>query len=210
MWYQFDLCGDIGARHHECTIFPFPSPAPRCCTTCFLRSWLHPPSRPLHSPFYGPPEVRLSLLQNHRLWRAVLVAMLIPLALVAYWPSPVDEPVSGQLTAVLNFLHGHGIPGWLNYQFVEAAANVVLFVPVGFVGSLAFPEKRWWQIGAFGLLVSGCIELGQLLFLHDRFASLSDIVTNTSGAVIGALLAALAVQTWKRPAVFRQRASKRR
>ncbi|MGN7147491.1 VanZ family protein [Arthrobacter sp. SAFR-179] len=135
--------------------------------------------------------------------------MLIPLALVAYWPSPVDQPISGQLTAVLHFLHGHGIPGWFNYQFVEAVANVVLFVPVGFVGALSFSEQRWWQIGAFGLLISGCIELGQLLFLHDRFASPSDIVTNTSGAIIGALLATLAVQTQKRPAAFRQRASKK-
>lgn len=151
----------------------------------------------------------MSLLQNQRLWRAVLAAMLIPLALVAFWPSPVDKPVSGQLVAVLHFLHSRGIPGWFNYKFVEAAANIALFVPVGFVGRLAFPEKYWWQIGAFGLLVSGCIELGQLLFLHDRFASPSDIVTNTSGAVIGTVLAALAVLTQKRPAAFRQRASKK-
>jgi glycopeptide antibiotics resistance protein len=135
--------------------------------------------------------------------------MLIPLALVAFWPSPVDQPVSGQLTAVLNFLQSHGIPGWFNYQFVEASANVVLFVPVGFVAAFAFTAKRWWQIGAFGLLVSGCIELGQILFLQNRFASPSDIVTNTSGAVIGALLAALVVQTQERPAAFRQRASKK-
>lgn len=133
--------------------------------------------------------------------------MLIPLALVAFWPSPIDKPVSGELTAVLRFLHRQDIPGWFSYKFIEAAANVVLFVPVGFVGNLAFPEKRWWQIAAFGMLVSGCIELGQLLFLHDRFASPSDIVTNTSGAVIGALLAVLAVHTQERPAAFRQRAS---
>lgn len=151
----------------------------------------------------------MNFLHNYCLWRKVLAAMLIPLALVAFWPSPVDKPVSGQLTAVLHFLHGLGLPGWFNYTFVEAAANVVLFVPVGFVSRLAFPEKRWWQIGAFGLLVSGCIELGQLLFLHDRFASPSDIVTNTSGAVIGGLVAALAAQTRRRPATFRQRASKK-
>lgn len=151
----------------------------------------------------------MRFLHDYRLWRVVLVAMLIPLAIVAFWPAPVDKPVSGQLTAVLHVLHGHGVPGWFNYTFVEAAANVVLFVPVGLVSRLAFPEKRWWQIGAFGLLVSGCIELGQLLFLHDRFASPSDIVTNTSGAVIGGFLAALAVQTQKRPVAFRQGASKK-
>jgi len=133
----------------------------------------------------------LSLFQNQRLWRSVLSAMLIPLAVVAFWPSPVDKPVSGQLTVVLHVLHSYGIPGWFNYQFVEATANVVLFVPVGFVSSLAFPEKYWWQISALGMMFSGSIELGQLMFLHDRFPTWSDVVTNTAGAAIGALLVTL-------------------
>jgi glycopeptide antibiotics resistance protein len=120
--------------------------------------------------------------------------MLIPLALVAFWPSPVDAPVQGELASLLKFLHAHGIPKWFNYQFVEASANVALFVPLGAVAALAFTEKRWWQIGAFALMVSGVIELGQLLFLHDRFASPLDLVTNAGGAVIGALLALTALK----------------
>jgi glycopeptide antibiotics resistance protein len=131
----------------------------------------------------------LRYLRKRRLWRFILTAMLIPLALIAFWPTPVDEPVQGQLASVLRFLHRHGIPAWFNYQFVEASANIVIFVPLGFVSLLAFPEKAWWRIGAFGLLISGCMELGQLLFLHSRFASPLDIVTNTSGAVLGAVFA---------------------
>jgi VanZ family protein len=137
---------------------------------------------------------RVKHLRNRRFWQTVLAAMLIPLALIAFWPTPVDRPVQGLLADTLSLLHHRGIPAWLNYQFVEATANVLLFVPVGFVSALSFPEKRWWQVGALGLLVSGCIELGQLLFLHDRFASPTDIVTNMSGSVIGALLSAYAVK----------------
>ncbi|MEW9872768.1 VanZ family protein [Arthrobacter sp. HS15c] len=114
--------------------------------------------------------------------------MLIPLALVAFWPSPIDQPVQGDLARILKFLHTHGVPAWFNYKFVEASANVALFIPLGAVSSLAFPDKRWWQIGSFGLIVSGCMELGQLLFLDNRFATLQDLVTNTGGAVIGAIL----------------------
>jgi glycopeptide antibiotics resistance protein len=120
--------------------------------------------------------------------------MLIPLAFIAFWPSPVDQPVQGQLADILDFLHRHGIPGWFNYKFIEASANVALFVPLGSVSALAFPDKRWWQVVAFGLLISGCMELGQLLFLHNRFASPLDLMTNTSGAVIGALLAGWALK----------------
>ncbi len=148
-------------------------------------------------------------LYNDRLWKLIFLAMAVPLTLIAFWPSPVDKPLSGQLAAVLIFLHRHGVPFWFDYKFVEAAANVVLFMPFGFVAALAFPSKRWWQIGAFGLLVSGCIELGQLLFLQDRFASPSDIATNTSGAVIGALLATWATKKG-RPTAFRQQASQER
>lgn len=151
----------------------------------------------------------MRFLLHQRLWQLVLAALAIPLAFIAFWPSPVDKPVSGQLAAVLTFLHRHGIPRWFNYSFVEASANVVLFIPVGFAAALAFSSKRWWQIGAFGMLLSGCIELGQYLFLHDRFASVSDIVTNTSGAVIGALLAAWAMKKGK-PATFRRQASQKR
>ncbi|MEV8000942.1 VanZ family protein [Pseudarthrobacter oxydans] len=133
-------------------------------------------------------------LENYRLWRLVLIIMLVPLALIAFWPSPVDQPVQGQLAALLKFLHSHGIPAWLNYRFVEASANVALFVPVGVVSSFAFPSWPWWRIGAFGLLISGCMELGQLLFLHNRFPSALDLVTNTSGSVIGALLAAAVLE----------------
>ena len=151
----------------------------------------------------------MRFLLQQRLWQLVLAALSIPLTFIAFWPSPVDKPVSGQLAAVLTFLHRHGIPRWFNYSFVEAFTNVVLFIPVGFVAALAFSSKRWWQIGGFGMLASGCIELGQLLFLHDRFASPLDIMTNSSGAVIGALLAAWARQNG-RPTTNRQQASRKR
>lgn len=114
--------------------------------------------------------------------------MMVPLALIAFWPTPVDQPIQGLLARILRFLHSYGIPDWFSYRLIEASANIALFVPIGLISSLAFPQKSWWQIGAFGLLISGCMELGQLLFLQDRFASPGDLVTNASGAVIGYLL----------------------
>lgn len=130
--------------------------------------------------------------------------MMVPLALVAFWPSPVDKPVQGELAGFLLLIHTLGIPRWVNYSFIEAAANALLFVPLGAVASLAFPVKRLWQLGAFGLVVSGCMELGQQLFLHDRFASPLDLVTNTAGCVIGALAARTGVLELKRRQAQRQ------
>ncbi|WP_436066134.1 VanZ family protein [Arthrobacter sp. LjRoot14] len=134
----------------------------------------------------------------------MLAAMLVPLALVAFWPSPVDKPVQGELAGFVFLIHVLGIPRWVNYSLIDATANVVLFVPVGLVASQAFPNRGIWQLGAFGLMVSGCMELGQQLFLHDRFASPLDLVTNTAGCVIGALAARVGVRELKRRQAHRQ------
>jgi len=130
--------------------------------------------------------------------------MLVPLALIAFWPTPVDKPVSGELTAFLRAIHSLGFPRWINYAFVEETANVVLFIPLGSVAALAFSTKQWWQVAAFGMLVSGCMELGQQLFLHDRFASPSDVVTNTAGGVIGVLAMGAIIRHLKRRQARRQ------
>lgn len=117
--------------------------------------------------------------------------MAVPLALIAFWPTPVDKPIGGALARVLGYLHRHGVPGWVDYAFVEASANVALFVPVGIVAALSFPRWRFWQVIVLGFAVSGCIEICQGLFLPGRFASALDLATNTLGTALGALIAAL-------------------
>ena len=109
----------------------------------------------------------------------------------------MDRPVQGEIAGALLLLHAYGIPGWINYAFVEASANVLLFIPVGIAATLAFPGRKWWQNAALGLLVSTCMELGQLLFLSSRFASPLDIITNTAGCAAGTLMAAAALKAVK-------------
>ncbi|AOT02292.1 VanZ family protein [Arthrobacter sp. U41] len=128
-------------------------------------------------------------------WRAVLAGFLAFLALVGFWPSPVDKPVQGQVAGFIFFIHALGVPAWIGYGFIEASANVALFVPLGVVAALAFPGKPWWRIGALGLLVSGFMELGQLLFLHNRFPSPLDLATNTAGCILGAFLVTQVVRS---------------
>ncbi|BCW72572.1 VanZ family protein [Arthrobacter sp. NicSoilB8] len=134
-------------------------------------------------------------LERPRVWQGVLGGAFILLALIGFWPSPVDRPVQGEIARTLLWLHSHGIPRWINYAFVEATANVVLFIPVGIAATLAFPNRKWWQNAALGMLASACMELGQLLFLSSRFASPLDIITNTAGCVAGTLMAAATIRS---------------
>lgn len=117
--------------------------------------------------------------------RALLAVYLTGLALVAYWPSPVDRPVAGRLQAVLFALHTAGLPKLINYNFVEFASNILMFTPIGVLAALAFPAFHRGRIILAAFLASCCMEAGQLLFLQDRFPSAMDLVANTSGAMLG-------------------------
>jgi VanZ family protein len=118
-------------------------------------------------------------------------AYVVVLALIAFWPTPVDRDAHGSLLAVIGWLHDHGAPPWVNYNFAEFSANVALFFPVGlFVGVLA-GARRWWLGIVVGFVTSCCIEIGQLLFLPERYATVNDVIANTLGAVIGTVFALL-------------------
>jgi glycopeptide antibiotics resistance protein len=126
--------------------------------------------------------------RRHAVLVAVLVVYLAALALIAFWPVPVDSGARGMLWSVLGLLRSHGW-GWIDYAVVEATANVILFVPFGFLlGVLGGPRRRLLML-AICVASSVAIELGQAALLPARLASIGDIAANSAGAVVGALLA---------------------
>lgn len=129
--------------------------------------------------------------------RALLALYLTALAFVAFWPTPVDRPVAGRLQAVLFALHHSGLPELINYSFVEFASNILMFAPIGMLAALSFPAFHRGRIVLSAFLASCCIELGQQLFLHDRFPSAMDIVANTAGAMVGVWVLGV-VEEWLR------------
>ena len=67
---------------------------------------------------------------------------------------------------------------------IETSANVLLFAPLGILLTMVVGHRRWLVV-PIALAVTVAIELGQALFLHDRTASVRDVVANLAGAVIG-------------------------
>ncbi|MDL5352378.1 VanZ family protein [Microbacterium sp. zg-YB36] len=84
--------------------------------------------------------------------------------------------------------------GW-----IEFTANIVMFVPLGFL--LTLLVRRHWLGVVVALTVSVAAELAQLL-IPSREPSLRDVLANTLGAGLGAALAWLLV-------LRRQRARRR-
>ena len=119
---------------------------------------------------------------------AVGVACLLGVLLIGYLPSRVDGGVEPAVRRVLAWLQGLGAPEWVNYDFADFVANIGFFVPIGLVAALLLPWRAWWAAIPLGAALSGLLELGQLLFLPERFASWTDVAANSAGAVIGALV----------------------
>lgn len=111
--------------------------------------------------------------------------------LVTLWPTTVDRGLDPYLEKLLQRLHQHGVPAFVDYGFVEFTSNIAFFVPVGFLGGLALTRRLWWLSAVLGLLLSALVETAQAVFLPGRVASPKDVLANTTGAVIGAVIAGL-------------------
>ena len=132
----------------------------------------------------------------HRLRRVTLAATfayLIALGVIAFWPLPVDHNAGQFLYRLFVWLYSNGAPRWIDYHFLEFSANIVLFVPVGLFVVILAGARHWWLGILLGLATSCAIELGQLLFLPARFATIDDVIANVSGAALGTALAAAAL-----------------
>lgn len=125
---------------------------------------------------------------------AALAGMyLVVVLLVTLWPTTVDRDFSPAIARLLQELHERGVPLFVDYGFVEFSANVVFFVPVGFLGALLLTHRLQWLAVVIGGTLSAAIESAQGLFLPGRVASAGDVVANTTGAIIGCA-AAVAVR----------------
>lgn len=117
------------------------------------------------------------------------VVYFFALMAILFWPSPVDKPIGGTLSHLLQWLYSHGVPRWLvNYRLIEFTANIALFIPFGVIVALRLPRRRWMLTVVIAAAVSSAVELAQGVFLPARFPALSDIIANTAGGFIGALL----------------------
>lgn len=118
-------------------------------------------------------------------WSAVVL-------LATLWPTTVDGGLRDGFLAIADLLERRFdlvLP--FRYTAVEVAANVALFVPLGFAAAWAMPKWAWWIAALAGAAMSVAVELAQQNLLPERFGSFGDVVANSVGALIGAVLVRL-------------------
>jgi hypothetical protein len=91
-------------------------------------------------------------------------------------------------------------------SLLDFPRNILLFMPFGFglatlLRRRAWPDKRiWWMVGLSGFLLTWAVESLQL-FLPGRTPSLSDMLSNTLGALAGMAV----YQLWQQRTAVAQR-----
>jgi len=126
-----------------------------------------------------------------REWLAVtLLAATVSLVLaLTMGPTPLDQGFESTVDRLLAILHRNGVPAWFGYNKLEFSANVLMFIPLGFLISTLLPVRVWWLALIATPILSIAIELTQATLLTARFATVADVLANSIGGLIGAIAA---------------------
>lgn len=121
---------------------------------------------------------------NRRTLRALAAAVAVGVSALLLWPNQSWVP------RLINGLHDHflalGVPADIRPGYYEAALNVLAFAPLGFA-AVVLLRRPLWQVVIALLALSVSAELVQTLSFMDRQPSLRDVLTNGTGAVLGAI-----------------------
>jgi glycopeptide antibiotics resistance protein len=133
-----------------------------------------------------PPKSRL----RHGLVVSVLALYTMFILAVTLSPTQLDVSTQRLVFRFVDVLHRFGVPTWFDYAEVEFSANILMFVPFGFMVTLLIPVRFAWLAVFISLGFSMGIEFFQREFLDARIFDVRDIVANTLGGTIGYVMAA--------------------
>lgn len=131
--------------------------------------------------------------------RVLLVPYVVAVAMIVWLPATVASRVTGIAFRLAEYASAHlGISLSTSYTVFEFLANIALFVPFGLLLAAGWPRWSPWLVILTGYAASATIELVQTL-LPSRYPTLSDVIANTLGTIVGCLLVRVAVGLRPRP-----------
>ena len=115
----------------------------------------------------------------------VLSLTFLPLPFWGFMFHPTPSHYDFHSTLLATLRGEHTIYRW---GLTMLIANVLLFVPLGFLMPILW-RQAWWRTLLIALAATLCIELIQPFF--DRSFDVDDILLNFAGGAIGLLLSAI-------------------
>jgi glycopeptide antibiotics resistance protein len=124
------------------------------------------------------------LVRHARVLLAIYSVLLVVALLL-----PSSTRQSAMVSWLQDVLTGAGLSGSVvTYARLEVVMNVLIVAPVSLLGSMWRPAYSWRDWTALGFCAALLVEAAQGLLLPDRQASFSDVVANTAGALLGAVV----------------------
>jgi len=130
------------------------------------------------------------MIGSRRVAGTLMVVYAAVVAFIVFAPSA--EVPSASVVMIWRAVQALGGPDLITPTVVEFVTNVLLFVPLSFLGSTFRPRWGWGSWTVVGLATTAIIEVGQAVFLPGRSPQVDDIVANTLGALTGYLLVVVA------------------
>ena len=127
----------------------------------------------------------------------LLILYTVFIGLVTLTPNQMDTGPGSFIAGLLEFLASHRVTAWIDYDILEKLANVGMFIPFGLLVALQCGRSRWWAGWVAGIAFTCLIEGTQATLLSPtRFGTISDLVTNSLGAGIGAVVGLIVMTIW--------------
>jgi glycopeptide antibiotics resistance protein len=137
--------------------------------------------------------------QSRRRLQLAFGAYAALLAWILFWPSgDIASWVVAHATEAFLDLGSPG--GVVTGARMEFALNAAMVVPLVALAVLLWPRLSWERWTAYAFVTSCAVELAQGLLLPMRSAQLADVVSNTLGAGVGAILGRLLLVQGRRRA----------
>lgn len=127
--------------------------------------------------------------RSPRIAGALLAIYCLGLLLVLF--SPTNTRQAAGVVWLGNVLSHVGVPDrFVVFSRLEIVLNIAIVAPVTFLATFVRPSCSWRDWTAFGFCLACVVELLQGLLLPGRQASFSDVVANSLGALLGAMVGA--------------------
>ena len=123
--------------------------------------------------------------------RILLPVYLVVLGYIVFSPSDEATETPGLIAWLFDAVDRLRAAVPAAYVALEFVANIALFVPFGVLVRLVSARLPWWGVAVLGFATTVTIELVQST-LPTRFSTLSDVIANTAGTLLGLALVHLA------------------
>ncbi|PFG31013.1 VanZ family protein [Paramicrobacterium agarici] len=133
------------------------------------------------------------MLRRRTLFGVLTLVYAMFIAAITLTPEPFGDGVEGTIDRALQALSQHPLTSWITYTLVEFVANIGMLVPFGLFVALCAGRRLWWVGAVASLAYTVFIESFQALVLSaTRYATISDVIANSVGGLVGALVVYLA------------------